>query len=112
MSHRLPLADIQFISDFAVYARERGPTRYDYSDPGNCATCQFLRDTDRAAEPRVVPETWRDGLCSNERFPLPAGMDAALKAECDGGLDLAGWTFSALADRLEALIADAPMVRS
>jgi hypothetical protein len=109
MAHKLPLADIQFIADFAAYARGRGKVAYDFVDPGNCACCQFLRDTGRAEEPRVVPTDWRDGVLSGTRFPLPEGLNAALNAKVDG-YGSTSWRFDLLADRLEALIADSPLV--
>jgi hypothetical protein len=106
MAHKLPLADIQFIADFAAYARTRGDEAYNYSDARNCATCQFLRDTGRASVPCVNPIDWRDGEClSGKRNPLPEGLDEALDGSESGGEE----TFSALADRLEALIAGAPI---
>lgn len=105
MSTRYPVKDIEFIADFAAYARSRGDAWYDYNNPGQCACCQFLRDTGRAEVPRVVSSDWRDGLQSAKRFPLPKGLDAALVAEGEGD-----WVFSALATRLEALICNAPVV--
>ena len=84
MSHRLPVADIQFISDFAVFARSKGDERYDYADTQNGVGGTF----------------WDDGYGNFHDFP--DGMPGALRLEPH--------TFSALADRLEALIADASQV--
>lgn len=105
MAHRLPLADIKFIADFAAYARGRGDEPYNYGDDGHCACAQFLKDTGRAAEPAVGPEYWID-LSNWNSADLPEGVNRALnQREFD-------CRFSALADRLEALIADAPKVSS
>jgi hypothetical protein len=103
MSHRLPLADIQFIADFAAYARQRDGDGFRYSSAGNCACAQFLRDTGRAARPNVSPEEWHEVGFPENSNPLPKGMSTALLL-CDE-------TFADLAPRLEALIADAPTVR-
>jgi hypothetical protein len=103
MSHKLPLADIQFISDFAVFARSKGHVAYDYLSNTNCAACQFLKHTGRAKEPSVGGNAWREiGDAESARQRMP---DIDMPALCEKP-----WTFSALADRLEALIADAPMV--
>ena len=103
MSHRLPLADIQFISEFATYARGRGDVAYNYMDNLNCAACQFLRDTGRAEQPSVGGNIWRD--VADAEFAYKSMPDIDMPALCVGE-----WNFSALADRLEALIADAPVV--
>jgi hypothetical protein len=85
MSHRLPLADIQFISDFAAFARAKGDEGYNPAIANACALAQFGY---LAAGPDTVPR-------------------AAFRAATNFGLE---YTFSALADRLEALIAGAPVV--
>lgn len=110
MAHRLPLADIQFIADFAAYARGRGPGEgYDYCSNYNCAGAQFLRDTGRAKCPDVGPFGWRDDALGQEcDTPFPPGVEDALNPSNSRTVH----TFSALANRLEALIADAPMVLS
>jgi hypothetical protein len=105
MAQKQPIADIRFLTDFHAYCLTRGDEAYDFVDPGECACCQFLKDTGRAASPRVIPENWRDGMLSDERYPLPEGLNSALNARFR-----ADWTFSALAKRLEALLADAPAV--
>lgn len=102
MSQRQPLADIQFISDFAAYARGRGDAEYDYTSNRNCACCQFVRETGRAVDPRAGGTYWRDELAFH---PYPEGVALALVTEIAGTA-----TFSALADRLEALLTDAPTV--
>lgn len=110
MSHRLPLKDIKFIADFAAFCRTKGDEAYDYVEPQECACCQFLRETGRAAEPSVIPNKWRDFAVDGFEFKnqMPEGMEAALVAEgCFGQSD--AWTFSALAHRLEALLADVPV---
>lgn len=109
MSHRLPVADIQFISDFAAYARKRGAkVRYDFRDQRNCACAQFLRASGRAKTPWVGGFSWRDDHGCGHAFP--SGLDDAIIGYGLMVPDKARWTFSALADRLEALIADAPEV--
>lgn len=109
MAHKLPLADIQFIADFAAFCRSKGDEGYDYVDPTNCAASQFLRETGRAADPSCSPAGWGErnkGGERNPRTPFPAGVDVM----GGGVLGVRPQTFSALADRLEALIADAPVV--
>lgn len=84
----MPLADIQFISDFAVYARGRAADEaYDALDPYACALGQFGHS---CATTQTVPHD---------------AFRAATRLHYE-------WTWGALADRLEALIADAPVVRA
>jgi hypothetical protein len=92
MAHRLPLADIQFIADFAAFARAKGDATYVWHSASTCALAQF-------GYPEVVD--WQDA-----GIPCEAYHAAVLDTETyeDDA------TFSALADRLEALIADAPVV--
>lgn len=114
MSHRLPVADIQFISDFAAFCRTKGDEGYDYSNAHNCALSQFLRASGRAIEPSCSTRGWHDEACPGVgRHPIPDGIDnsgiwgdgrTVLRAKAGPS------TFSALADRLEALIADVPEV--
>ena len=104
MAHRLPLADIQFISDFAVYARSRGDVSYSYCDAATCALAQFLRDTGRidlAEQPCGVTKPY--GL---NWFPA-RGTPLVKALNCGNA-----YTFSALASRLERLIVDAPVLVS
>lgn len=89
MSHRLPLADIQFITEFAKFCRSKGDEEYDYEDATVCALAQF-------GHPNVQEHDWRG-------VPEPAFYAAV-------GIEDVECNFSALADRLEALIADAPRV--
>jgi hypothetical protein len=91
MSHTLPLADIQFIADFAAFARSKGDGGYEEADGAVCALAQF-------GYVHIVDS----GDCARQGVPWAAYHAAAL---CPGP-----YTFSALADRLEALIADAPVV--
>lgn len=88
MSHRLPLADFQFIADFAAFARSKGDEPYTFIMASQCALAQF-----------GIP-----GVASFDLKGVP--MEA---------YDAAGvhpYTFSALADRLEALLIDAPAVHA
>ena len=48
MAHRLPLADIKFIADFAAFCRGKGDEEYDYWDIKRCAGALFLIETGRA----------------------------------------------------------------
>lgn len=81
--HNLPLADIIFIQDFAAFARSKGDGRYEFTDTRSCALGQF-------GHPGL--------LCAQivEKF----GRDIFDAVNPIGG----DWTFSALADRLEALL--------
>jgi hypothetical protein len=108
MSARLPLGDIEFIADFATYARGRVPSEpYDYSSIDNCACCQFLRDRRGIDQPRVGGDSW--GQIGNpSQEPLPEALADALVKRERGPND--GRTWGRLADRLEALIADTPSV--
>lgn len=88
VSHRLPLADIRFIADFAAFCRGKGDWEYCATDPFECALARY---------------GFRDVHSFNARelgVPVEAFHQAIFEPH----------TFSALADRLEALIADAPMV--
>lgn len=95
MAHRLPLSDIQFISDFAAFARSKGDEAYDGLMPSQCALAQF-------GYPGVVADAHKRATDRAERkIPYSAYAAAALHG---------GYTFSALADRLEVLLVDAPIV--
>lgn len=109
MSHRLPVADIQFISDFAAFCRMKGDEGFDYCAPDCCALAQFLRASGRAQNPSVGGYAiWTDEAVRYGRPQrAPGGVHEALLSVLD--LNDFG-TFSALADRLEDLIADAPEV--
>lgn len=100
MSHVLPLADILFIADFAAFCRTKGNEEYDYFSTRTCAVAQFVRETGLCDNPCVGGWHWRD-TATEEIHRFPKGFDA----ECEEP-----YIFSALADRLEALIADAPLV--
>jgi hypothetical protein len=87
MAQRQPLADIQFIADFAAFCRTKGDERYSYVNSELCALGQF----------------GHPGLDCDEIIDrFGAGVESALVSDPEN--------FSALADRLEALIADAPVV--
>lgn len=96
MAHRLPLKDIKFIADFAAYARSRGDEAYDYMNPSECAIAQF------AETGASIPESVALHV-SGAVYDLAMGtpVEEAL-VSCDD--------FAALADRLEALLVDAPKV--
>ena len=103
----LPLADILFISEFSAFCRTKGDEAYRFTSPGHCALAQFLKETGRATDPSVGPDDWCDG-CGPD-ISLPAGLNDALSNESFEDCE-STWTFSALADRLDALIAHAPKV--
>jgi hypothetical protein len=100
------------IADVLAWARTKpADEKYDYSDSGNCALCQFLRETFRAASPSVRPympgETvgggWREA--GRDRVPYPQELESALRA--DGAYDIPldeQWAFGELVERLEALL--------
>lgn len=88
MSIRLPVADIKFIADFAAFCRTKGDEEYGRCDADSCALAQFGHPGVQHNELRGVPEVAFSAALAG---PFPS-------------------TFSALADRLEALIVDAPMV--
>lgn len=89
-----PLADTLFLTRFRDFARAKGDAGYNPWEATVCALAQF-------GYPGAQCSTLEDNL---EELGIPlAAFDAAL----DGYSD-----FASLADRLEALLADAPMVRS
>lgn len=93
MSHRLPVADIQFIARFAEFCRGKpAAEHYDFLSPKVCAVAQF-----------GYPDLYDTGCAEQggEQVAPEIAMDAACKMP---------WTWGSLADRLEALIADAPAV--
>lgn len=93
MSHRLPLADIQFISDFAAFCRTKGDERYYFTAPSRCAVAQF-----------GFPALYMSGCDDDGVQRVPSSVMEAASFQT--------WTFSALATRLEALLTDAPVVVS
>lgn len=90
--HNMPLADVVFISEFAAFCRTKGDERYCASDTFNCAVAQYGYVGALHPDVPQVPK---------------AAFDAAVYGETGDG----SGTFSALADRLEALISDSPSVR-
>ena len=103
------------ISDVLAWARTKpADERYDYSDGSNCALCQFLDETGRAANPRVdmwqlsSAGQWYDADAPDAGAQYPAIMEPALNGGC--GFSKAGeplddaWTFGGLVERLEKLI--------
>lgn len=87
-------------ADVLAWARTKpADETYCYTDPGNCALCQFLRDTGRALEPRVAPPAWREGVLSKDRLPYPVALEDPL-ALSD--------TFGELVERLEKLVPPSP----
>jgi hypothetical protein len=99
MAHKLPLNDIRFLTEFHAYCLTRGDEAYSYYNARNCACGQFLKSREPAFFCTGGP-WWYDN--KNEAHDLPEGL-AAATAQLP-------FTFSALATRLEALLADAPAV--
>lgn len=91
-----PLADTLFIRDFAAFCRTKGDEGYNFwstaDTPQGCAFTQFVHS--RGLTANTDPQ-WLD---YHQRFDILALAKP--------------WTFPALADRLERLIADAPVVVS
>lgn len=87
------------IADVLAWARTKPADKaYDYGSNGNCALCQFLRETGRCATPSVGGRTWSDrslwsGRASYPTFDIPDPIGTALIAE----------TFGQLVSRLEKL---------
>lgn len=102
MSHRMPLNEIDFISRFAAFCRTKGDERYDYTDPFGCALAQFVDETGRT-DAESLP------FCERMKVGFDPIEDSVLEVALNSGKD-GGYNFSALADRLEALIVDAPVV--
>jgi hypothetical protein len=97
MAHRLPLADYQFIADFAAFARSKGDGAYEAGDSEICALAQF-------GHPNVIVWSGEEVDEDGEPSLVPFSAYEAVVRDDSGG-----YTFSALADRLEALLADAPV---
>lgn len=92
-----------FDQQVADWARTKPADRaYEYEDTGNCAVCQFLRETGMAKEPSVAPFDWQD----RSIFPYEDRPTHRLSVELGRALIGDGspesWTFGALADRLSA----------
>jgi hypothetical protein len=106
MAHRHPLKDIAFLTEFAAFCRGKGEEGYCYTDPGNCALAQFARERfpDATSLPCGVRKASVFGDRPDEHWNPTYGSDLH-DALCAHG---AAARFSALADRLEALLVDAP----
>ena len=90
MSTHLPVEDIAFIAEFATFCRAKGDATYFWAFPNACALAQFgYPEADD--DPKVPPSAYRAAVIQTGPSDVPE-------------------SFSALADRLEALIADAPKV--
>lgn len=100
MAHKLPLNDIRFLADFHAYCRTRGGAEYNYLDASVCALAQFLQ-----ASGRIEDEAQPCGLVKYANWNPEPG--SSLHGALNAGED---YTFSALATRLEALLADAPVL--
>jgi hypothetical protein len=107
------------IADMLAWARTKPADEpYLYTSSGNCALCQFLRETGRAVKPQVGP--WLDNVFAghwSDDFDLertyPAELEPALRGEDQFCLpDIERWTFGALAKRLEVLCSDTAITQS
>ncbi len=98
MSARLPLADYQFISDFAAFCRTKGDEGYNYVDCEHCALGQFLRESGRCANPSVSGYgKWHD-LNAEDLWTLHQAPVLIDGDEDRNVLSYGDRTFSALAD--------------
>ncbi len=84
-----PLADTLFLQNFAAFCRAQGDATYEWDRPSVCALAQF------GYPGALFPVL--DGI------PLDAYQAALLAGERDGPA-----RFSDLADRLDAILVDAP----
>jgi hypothetical protein len=104
VAHRQPLEDIVFISNFAAFCRTKGDEAYRYIEPMECGLAQFLQTTGRWDSPALpcgLSKSLRDQPVDWWNAPLFSDLNSALMV---GRFDL-------LADRLEALIVDSPVVQ-
>ena len=89
-----PPSDTLFISEFAAFCRTKGDGGYDFwaidDSASGCALTQFSHSRGLSAED---DPDWG---------PRHVRLSYALMAK--------PWTFSALADRLDALLVDSPVV--
>lgn len=93
----MPLSDAVFIQEFAAFCRTKGDEEYEACSPSVCALAQF-------GHPGVIIGGSLKGYFDRAGVAVPSGAyEAAVHYEPH--------TFSALADRLEALLADAPIVQ-
>ena len=91
MSHEINIAD------FAAFCRSKGDEAYDYVEPRSCALALFLQIDHPFAD--VGGHSYcLEGEDEEDGIPIPFGVHNGLTAHPR--------TFAALADRLEALIAE------
>lgn len=90
MSNHLPLKDYAFITEFAAFCRGKGGKQYDCTDASKCALAQFgYPDVQMHELGAVPPDAFRSAVF----------------------LDGSGYSlFSALADRLDALLVHGSVV--
>lgn len=103
MSQRQPLADIEFIAGMAAWCRTKGDEAYNYCNPDGCALAQFV-NASGLADAASLP------LCQRMERGFDPLVTGVLETALNTGGDDKDYTFSALADRLEALLIDAPVV--
>jgi hypothetical protein len=85
------------VADVLAWARTKPADEvYDYGNPGDCALCQFLKETGQTRQGGSIGERYWTDLTGKVRY-IPTDLNAA----ADGGG--AEWTFGALVKRLEAL---------
>lgn len=106
MAHRLPLSDIKFLADFHAYCLTRGDEEYNYCNASGCALAQFLKDTGRWDADEQPLGIYKPLAPRGAWFP-EEGSELYLALN-----NVGDETFSALATRIEALLADAPRVVS
>jgi hypothetical protein len=92
MAHRLPVADIQFIADFAVFARSKGDEAYDYLSrtPGIALVAQFLRASRRLGDAVGFGGAGGATGLANSRYnwPFPPGQSDAFINQSETHMDL------------------------
>jgi hypothetical protein len=103
------------VADVLAWARTKPANEaYDYSEPGACALCQFLRETGRIADPSVNPTHYRERYSGGLGYQLPRWADVAAigAGEACGDSISERWTFGRLVKRLEALVPETPITPS
>jgi hypothetical protein len=103
------------VADVLAWARTKpADEAYDYTRSDNCAICQFLRETGRAARPLVDMTGWEDATkpYQNVKYPDEIAAAAIGRGELRGDNRAVLWTFGALVKRLEALCPETPVTGS
>lgn len=78
--------------------KQPGETEYNYLSPGGCLICSYLSQAVGFQEPRVTETTFRDGLLTEARNPLPARWNDIVVAR--------PWTCGAALSRARNLLSE------